>query len=241
MVQKFTFQICQKFAIAAALVATFYCLPVVAQTNQANETLILNNKPITFAELLKTYPDQAELRKVLMTIDRKTRNEFRDWEMAQLNKRSAEQDAEMARLDKRRAEQDAEMARLDKKSAEQDAEMARLDKRRAEQDAEMARLNKREAEQDAALKLSQEFGVVLDEIFKEQSAPKPATPEQQAINKKRAATIMAAMEHPLIGGSKKYSPSARQIALLLAKGLHAGENINWADKKMIQSLLDTSK
>ena len=95
MVQKFTFQICQKFAIAAALVATFYCLPVVAQTTQANETLILNNKPITFAEFLKTYPNQAVRSKVLATLDEKAEDAFRDWEMAQLNKINAEKTARL--------------------------------------------------------------------------------------------------------------------------------------------------
>ena len=109
MVQKYISLICQKLAIAAALAAALGCLPVAAQTSQANETLILNDKPVTFVDLLKTYPDRAELGKVLMTIDRKTRNAFRDWEMAQLNKRSAEQDAEMARLNKKSALQDIAM------------------------------------------------------------------------------------------------------------------------------------
>lgn len=199
MVQKYTFQICQKLAIAAALTAALCCLPVAAQTSQVNETLILNDKPVTFADFLKIYPNQAERSKVLATLDEKSEDAFRDWEMAQLNKRSAEQDAEMAQLKKERAEQ------------------------------------------DVALKLSQEFGVVLDEIFKEQSAPKPATPEQQAINKKRAATIKAALEHPLVGGSKKYSPLSIRMLEGILKKLQTGENVNWTDEKMAKSLSDSIK
>lgn len=106
MVQKYISQICQKLAIAAALAAALGCLPVAAQTSQANEILILNDKPVTFAEFLKTYPNQAVRSKVLATLDEKSEDAFRDWEMAQLNKRSAEQDAEMARLNKRSTEQD---------------------------------------------------------------------------------------------------------------------------------------
>lgn len=186
-------------AIAAALAAALCCLPVAAQNTQANEILILNDKPVTFAEFLKTYPDQAVRSKVLATLDEKSEDAFRDWEMAQLNKRSAEQDEEMARL------------------------------------------NNDLAEADVALKLSQEFGVVLDEIFKEQSAPKPATPEQQAINKKRAATIKAALEHALVGGSKKFSPLAIRMAEGILKNLQTGDNVNWTDKQMVKSLSDSIK
>ena len=106
MVQKYISQICQKLAIAAALAAALCCLPVAAQNTQANEILILNDKPVTFSEFLKTHPNQAVRSKLLATLDEKTEDAFRDWEMAQLNKRSAEQDAEMARLNKRSAEQD---------------------------------------------------------------------------------------------------------------------------------------
>lgn len=105
MVQKYAFQICQKLAIAAAL-AALCCLPAAAQTSQANETLILNDKPITFAEFLKTYPDDDARAQALAPLARENKRAFRIWEMAQLNKISAEQDKEMARLDKKSAEQD---------------------------------------------------------------------------------------------------------------------------------------
>ena len=106
MVEKFTFPICQKLAIAAALTVALCCLPAEAQTSQANEILLLNDKPVTFAEFLNTYPDDDARAKALSPLPRETKRAFRNWEMAQLNKRSAEQDAEMARLNKRSAEQD---------------------------------------------------------------------------------------------------------------------------------------
>ena len=108
MVQKYVFQICQKLAIAAVL-AVLCSLPVSAQSSEENETLILNDKPVTFAEFLKTYPDDDARAKALSPLPRETKRAFRKWEMAQLNKRSAEQDAEMARLDKKRALQDIAM------------------------------------------------------------------------------------------------------------------------------------
>ena len=109
MVQKYTFQICQMLAIAAALAAALCCLPVAAQNTQANEILILNDKPVTFSEFLKTYPDNDARAKALSPLPRETKRAFRDWEMAQLNKRSAEKDAEMARLTKKSALQDIAM------------------------------------------------------------------------------------------------------------------------------------
>ena len=88
MVQKYISLICQKLAIAAAL-AALCCLPAAAQTSQANETLILNDKPVTFAEFLETYPDPDALGKALSPLSRETKRAFRNWQMAQLNKRSA--------------------------------------------------------------------------------------------------------------------------------------------------------
>lgn len=124
MVKKYISQIGQKLSIAAALAVALCCLPAAAQTSQANEILMLNDKPVTFSEFLKTYPDNDARAKALSPLPRETKRAFRDWEMAQLNKRSAEQDAEMAQLNKRRAEQDAEWAQLNKLEAEQDAQMA---------------------------------------------------------------------------------------------------------------------
>ena len=190
MNQKYTFQICQKFAIAAALAATLCCLPAAAQTNQANETLILNDKPMTYADFLKTYPDQAIRSKVLATLDRKTKNAFRDWEMAQLNKINAE------------------------KTALLEAKKEEL------------------VEITAALDLQNELKAVLLELAKELAAPKRLTPEQRVINKQRAATTMTAMAHPLIGG--KFKDDLRATLESIAKRLHASENFNSIEMKVIK-------
>jgi hypothetical protein len=205
MVEKFTCQICQKLAITAALAVALCCLPAAAQTSQVNETLILNDKPVTFAEFLKTYPNQAVRSKVLATLDEKSEDAFRDWEMAQLNKRSAEQDAEMAQLNKRSAEQDAEMARL----------------------------NKRRAEQDVALKLITEVNAILDELAKEQAAPKSATPEQQAINKNRAATIMAALDNAEI--TNRMKPQVQSILRVISNNLQKGGSIMQMNSDLIKN------
>ena len=109
MVQKYISLICQKLAIAAALAAALGCLPVAAQTSQANEILILNDKPVTFSEFLKTHPNQAVRSKLLATLDEKTEDAFRDWEMAQLNKHDAEVSAQIVQVEKERAQLDIAM------------------------------------------------------------------------------------------------------------------------------------
>ena len=176
-----------------------------AQTNQTDEILILNDKPVSFSEFLKSYPDDDARAKALSPLPRETKRAFRNWEMAQLNKRSAEQDAEMARLNKREAEQDAEMARL----------------------------NKREAELHVALKLITEVNAILDELAKEQAAPKSATPEQQAINKNRAATIMAALDNPDITNGMK--PQTQSILRVIINNLQKGGSIMQMNSDLIKN------
>lgn len=177
MVQKYTFQICQKLAIAAALAAALCCLPVVAQTNQTDEILILNDKPVTFSEFLNTYPDDDARDKALSPLPRETKRAFYKWQMA--------------------------------------------------------RLNKREAEKDVALKLITEVNAILDELAKEQAAPKSATPEQQAINKNRAATIMAALNNADITNRMKLQ--TQSILRVISNNLQKGGSIMQMNSDLIKN------
>lgn len=193
-------------AIAAALAAALCCLPVAAQNTQANEILILNDKPVTFSEFLKTYPDNDARAKALSPLPRETKRAFRDWEMAQLKKHDAEVSAQIVQVEKERAEASAKLVQV----------------------------GKERAQLDIAMKLSTELNTILDELVKEQGASKHVAPEQQIINKKRAMTIMAALANPDI--AERMKPQTVSILKILSNNLQKGGNLTQMNSDLIKNL-----
>lgn len=224
MIQKYKFQIFQKLAIAVTITAAFYCPTLTAETILKNvpkniETVQISN---AHSQVVQMKDGSALSFAEIFKIDKEGNNAI----TMQIASRSERQKYYQYRTDL-----------ADQEKTELDTKLAQATERVAKLDTQLAQTTERVVKLDVALKLSKEFGLALDEIFKQKSF-KTATPEQKASNKNHGNAILAALANPL---AHKLPPATKLVMEEFALKLQTGEDYDLAYKKLMSTVYSTSK